>query len=262
MTFSSSTQSIFCHRQLDVSQLNYVYSMETASNILRELETMGSEQTKKTLIKHGAPENMFGVKIGDMKAIVKRIKKDYQLALDLFNTGNSDAMYLAGLIGDETKMTKADLNHWAKNSTWHLISEYAVPFVAAESNYGFELSLEWIQSKNERIATAGWATLSAFVSITADEKLDMKALEKLLDLVTKEIHQSTNRIRYTMNGFVISIGGYVRALNAKAKETAKAIGKVNVSMGDTACKVPDALQYIEKMEKMYPVGKKRKTARC
>jgi len=236
--------------------------METANNILRELEAMGSEQTKKTLIKHGAPENIFGVKIGDMKTIVKRIKKEYQLAIDLFNTGNSDAMYLAGLIGDETKMTKADLNHWAEKSNWHMISEYAVPFVAAESNYGFELSLEWIQSNNEHIATAGWSTLSAYVSITADEKLDMKALEKLLDLVTKEIHHSTNRIRYTMNGFIISVGGYVRALNAKAKETDNAIGKVNVSMGDTACKVPDALQYIEKMEKMYPAGKKRKTARC
>ncbi len=236
--------------------------METASNIMKELEAMGSEQTRKTFSRHGAPENMFGVKIGDMKLIVKRIKKDYQLAIDLFNTGNSDAMYLAGLIGDETKMTKADLNKWAKKSTWHMISEYTVPFVASESQYGWDLAIEWINSNRENVASAGWATLSAYVSITADEKLDMKVIEKLLDIVRKDIHQSTNRVRYTMNVFVISVGGYVRALASKAKETALAIGEVSVTMGNTACKVPDALPYIEKMEKTYPEGKKRKTARC
>ena len=33
----------------------------------------------------------------------KRIKMDYQLALDLYETGNYDAMYLAGLIADDAR---------------------------------------------------------------------------------------------------------------------------------------------------------------
>lgn len=82
---------------------------------------MGDEQTRKTLARHGAPANIYGVKVGDMKTIVKRVKKNHELAIGLYDSGNSDAMYLAGLIGDETKMTKADLNRWAKNSTWHMI---------------------------------------------------------------------------------------------------------------------------------------------
>ncbi len=49
-----------------------------------------------------------------MKPIQKKIKKDYALALELFDTGNSDAQYLAGLIADETKMSKKDLNNWVK----------------------------------------------------------------------------------------------------------------------------------------------------
>jgi 3-methyladenine DNA glycosylase AlkD len=236
--------------------------MENATSILEELEKLGSEQTKKTFSRHGAPDNQFGVKVADLKTIVKRVKKNYQLAIDLYNTGNSDAMYLAGLIGDETKMTKADLNKWAKKSSWYMISEYSVPFVAAESPYGWELAMEWINSNRENVATAGWATLSAWVSVWPDEKLDMKAIGKLLDIIRKDIHNSPNRVRYTMNVFVISVGGYVNELSAKAKEVAKAIGSVKVSMGDTACKVPDALPYIENMEKRNPTRKKKKTARC
>ena len=45
-------------------------------------------------------------KIEDLKKIQKRIKKDYRLALDLYDTGIHDAMYLAGLIADDAKMTK------------------------------------------------------------------------------------------------------------------------------------------------------------
>jgi 3-methyladenine DNA glycosylase AlkD len=236
--------------------------METATAIMKELESMGSEQTRKTYDRHGAPANMFGVLVSDMKKIVKRIKKDYQLAIDLYNTGNSDAMYLAGLIGDETKMTKADLNKWAKKSPWYMVSEYTVPFVAAESPYGWELALEWINSNRDNVATAGWATLSGIVSIIQNDQLDLKAIEQLLNIIKKDIHSSPNRVRYTMNGFVIAAGCFIPELNAKAKEVAKAIGLVKVDMGQTACKVPNAIEYIQKVEKMNKLGVKRKSARC
>lgn len=35
-----------------------------------------------------------------MKPIQKKIKVDYQLAKDLYATGNADAQYLAGLIAE------------------------------------------------------------------------------------------------------------------------------------------------------------------
>jgi len=223
---------------------------------------MGSAQTKKIFANHGAPPTTFGVKIADMKTIVKRVKKNHELAKDLFNSGNGDAMYLAGLIGDETKMTKADLNKWAKKSNWHMISEYSVPFVASESPHGWELALEWINSNRENVASSGWATLAAYISITPDEQLDIPVIEKLLDIISKDIHQSQNRVRHTMNNFVIAVGSYSPSLTKKAKEIATSIGKVEVNMGNTACKVPNAITYIEKVESMGKTGKKKKTARC
>src|SRR5437667_3050665 len=96
-------------------------TMSTA-DILAELQSYGSEQTKKTLMNHGAREPFFGVKVADLKKIQKRIKKDYQLALDLYATGNSDAMYLAGLIADDEKMTKKDLQRWAEGAYWYMLA--------------------------------------------------------------------------------------------------------------------------------------------
>ena len=51
----------------------------TAAEVLAELKSYGNEQTKKTWMNHGAREPFYGVKVADMKKIVKRVKKDYQL---------------------------------------------------------------------------------------------------------------------------------------------------------------------------------------
>ena len=83
-------------------------SMPTVNEVMQVLQKYDSPSTKNTLMKHGAREPFFGVKIGDMKTIIKelKLKKEYQLSLDLYDTGNSDAMYLAGLIVDEKKSAK------------------------------------------------------------------------------------------------------------------------------------------------------------
>jgi len=89
----------------------------TANELLDELKALGSENYKKMLMEnYGVQEPCFGVKIGDLKKIQKRIQHDYQLALDLYDTGNYDAMYLAGLIADDARMTKKDLRRWVRTA--------------------------------------------------------------------------------------------------------------------------------------------------
>lgn len=234
----------------------------TVDEVMEELAKMGSQQTKNTLVNHGIKEPFFGVKIGDMKAIQKKVKKDYELSLDLYNTGNYDAMYLAGLIADEKKITKADLQHWAEKAHSLALNEYTVAWIAAESRFGFELAKEWVKSPEEKIAVSGWSTLANLVAIKPDAELDIEYFSKALDLVGETIHQAQNRVRYVMNSFVISVGCYVEELAEKAAAIAKKIGPVSVYLGNTACKVPLAEQYIDKVIKMGKFGNKKKMARC
>jgi 3-methyladenine DNA glycosylase AlkD len=232
----------------------------TAKEVLAELKTMATESTRNTLAKHGAPDTLYGVKVEDQKKIQKKVKKNYGLSLELFDSGVPDAQYLAGLIADETRMTKKDLQHWAETATWHMLSEYTVPWIAAESNYGWELALQWIDDKKEYIQTSGWNTLASLVAIKPDEQLDIKALKKLLKRVEREISSAGNRVRYTMNTFVISVGGYVKELTDEALSIGKSLGKITVNMDGTACKVPYAPDYIQKM--LDRGVKKKKMARC
>jgi 3-methyladenine DNA glycosylase AlkD len=234
----------------------------TFDEIMGKLAELGSEQTKKIYLNHGVKEPYFGVKIGDLKKLVKFVKKDHELALELFQSGNHDAMYLAGLSINPKLLTKEVLQAWVKSAYWYMIAEYTVAQVAAESPYALELAREWIQTEEEMIAVTGWSTFSNYISITSDENIDVTEISLLLNKVKETIHDQPNRVRYVMNGFIISVGTYIPELTQEAKHVAEHIGKVHVDVGNTACKVPLASAYISKVEGMNKVGVKRKTCIC
>ncbi len=234
----------------------------TAKEILNQLEAYGNERTKTTLMKHGAQEPFFGVKVADLKKVLKKTKKNHKLSLELYKTGNSDAMYLAGLMADETQITKEQLNNWVENAYWSYLSEYTVPWVASETKYGFDLGLEWIKSNKENVASAGWSTLANYSAVNQDEDLDIDRYRKLLKKAEQEIHSAQNRVKYTMNGFVIAIGSHIKELTSEAAKVSEMIGKISVDMNGTACKVPYAKEYIQKIIDKQRVGRKKKTARC
>jgi len=234
---------------------------ETVAGVMRELEALGSESIRHVLRKHGARDPFFGVRIGDMKPIVKRIKKNYQLALDLYDTGNYDAMYFAGLIADDARMTRKDLNKWAKHAQIAHCGS-TVPWVAAGSPVGMELAREWIAAKEEKLAAIGWSTWCSLLALIPNEKLDLNELKKMLDRVQKTLQQSPDKVCYAMNVFVISLAIYVGELRPAAIAAAKKIGPVEVDMGDTSCQVHHAPDYIERARKRGVFDKKRKTVKC
>lgn len=238
--------------------------MPTVTSIMAELKKKGSEKTRQIYGRHGmATKNMYGVSVADLKVIAKTIKKQQALALELYETGNSDAMYLAGLVADGSQMTQKQLNAWAEAAAnLQMISEYTVAWVTVENPQGRDLATQWIKSKKAHVATSGWCAYSGLIATQPDSELDLPEIESLLATVVKEINSAPNRVRYTMNNFVIAVGTYVKPLLKQAKAAARQIGTVSVDLGDTACTIRPATPQIEKMEASGRVGKKRKTIRC
>lgn len=233
----------------------------TAQEIVDKLRPMGRESYRNTMLKHGVHEPLLGVSIGDMQPIRKAIKKDYQLAKDLFNTGIYDAMYLGGLIADEKTMTAADLEEWMANSKCHAIATSTVAAVAAESAHGWELGMKWIESEDYTTQCAGWATLSGVLSLRDNDKLDLETIRGLMKRIQGSIQGQPDGIKYSMNNFIISVGAYVGPLAEEAMKVAEANGKMPIELvGD--CKMPYAPEYIKKCQERGSLTKKRKMVRC
>jgi len=235
----------------------------TTAEVLAELESMGNEGTKRMLMRnHCVPEPCFGVKIGDLKKIQKRVKRDHALALALWETGNYDARYLAGLIADDARMTKRDLQRWANTARGGCLSSATVAWVAAQGRFGWEMGRKWIDSPKPHVAEAGWSTLSCLVALREDADLDLPGLSQLITRVRRTITQAPGGVLYQMNNFLVSVGCYVTPLTRTVLEVTETLGPLQADLGNNACKIPYAPDYIRKVEQRGALGKKRKTVKC
>lgn len=236
--------------------------MNELDQVMAQLRQLTKAATRQIYLRHGAPENTDGVAVADLKKLARDYRQRQDLALQLYETGHGDAQYLAGLIARGHLMSAEQLDHWAATACWYMVAEYTVPWVCAESAHAWDCPARWIEDEVDHVGSAAWSTLAANVALIADEKLDLARLEAYLGQVEKNIHQTSNRRRYAMNQFLISVGCYVLPLHQQALEVARNVGDVAVDLGQTACKVPSASAYIAKVEQMGRLGKKRRSARC
>ncbi|MCZ6672480.1 MAG: DNA alkylation repair protein [Verrucomicrobia bacterium] len=234
----------------------------TVRQVMKELASYGSEQTKRIYFTHGASEPLFGVKIGDMKKLLKKVDSNNQMALGLFDTGNADARYFAALMADESGMTKANLRKWARASNWQMLSEYAVAQLISETKHGWDLGIEFIDAKKENVACCGWSTLSNWVSFRPVNEVDISAVAGLLERLESTIHDQANRLRFTMCNFVVAAGAYVPEVTKQTLAIGKRLKDLEIEPVKKGCSVPEIVEDLTKIQKMGRIGRKRKRARC
>jgi hypothetical protein len=148
--------------------------MKDLRQVMAALEKAGDPRRVQAFANHGAPpDRMFGVSVADMKIVAKAIKGRQDLAYELFETGNGDAQYLAGMVADGALKSKGRLDGWARGAVWQMVSESTVPWVATESDHAHSRALKWMRAKKESVASSGWNTYSGHVTVTDDEALEL-----------------------------------------------------------------------------------------
>ncbi len=217
------------------------------AEVMGALKKAGDAQTRKTYLRHGAPADCYGVKFAELYKLQKRIKSDHDLARELWKTSNAEAMYVALMVADPAKLTKAEATAWVKQIHWRGYAFY-VGMLVARSPHAKVLMNAWMASPKEHVAECGFYVMTYRLRETPETVTDAECDAVLAD-VEKRIHGAPNWAKYAMNGAVIAIGGLRPSMKAKAIAAAKRIGKVEIDHGDTDCKTPDAVSYIEKTAK-------------
>jgi len=216
----------------------------TLTQTLKELNSLGTAQTRKTYGRHGISGDVYGVKYGDLNKLVKKIGADHALALELWETGNHDARVLATMVADPSQTKAGLLDGWAKAIDNRLLVD-AVAKLAARVPRADKQTAKWIRSKWEWIGSTGWHLLATRLAVQK-EAVDAAELLAYLRQIEMTIDDSPNEVRYAMNSALIAIGLVSPELEEQALAAAKRIGKVEVDHGDTSCKTPDAAAYIKK----------------
>ncbi|WP_291566089.1 MULTISPECIES: DNA alkylation repair protein [unclassified Clostridium] len=230
----------------------------TKDEVMIYLKEHGNEQTKKIYLSHGAKEPLYGVKLGDLKLLKKKIKTNHNLALELYNTGNSDAMYLAGLIEDPKEVSIEQMDEWIKAANWDMLSDRCVAVVAAKTPFGFEIARKWLNSSEELIVCAGYAIYCTLFTILDDNEIDLEEVKNILNKIANNIHNEKIRLQNSMNNFVIMAGIYIKPLHEFALEIAERIGKIDPVIAKNSCNTQTVAEYLKKYAEKGKIGIKIK----
>ncbi len=218
--------------------------VSNAKVILSELDNLGTEQTRKTLGRHGVTGDVYGVSYADLGKFQKKLKTNHMIALDLWNSNVHDAKILALMAADPAKADSSELEEWVQSLNNYVMSDALGGYVA-KTPLAKEKAEAWLQSDKEWISHTGWNIMGEIAS--HDETLPDSYFEHWLKVIERDIKDAPNRTRHAMNNALIAIGARNPALQAQAVAAAERIGKVKVDHGLTNCKTPDAIPYIQKM---------------
>ncbi len=217
----------------------------TLATLMAEMERLGTAQAVKIYKRHGMVEPLFGVSFANLYALQKQIKVDHALAEQLWETGNGDAQHLATLVADPAQFTSAQIDRWSKGLKCYSSCDLFGNLIG-KTGFAQAKAESWIKSKDEWIGRTGWSLVGR-LALNAECKLPDAYFEDKLKQLEKEIYRAPNFTRHAMNMTLISIGARNEKLRKLAIAAAGRIGKVHVDHGETSCKTPPAVPYIEKM---------------
>lgn len=209
----------------------------TFEEAMAELEAAGTAQNRKIYGRHGAREPMFGVSFAKLKELTKKIKKDHELAMKLWASGNMDARTLALMVIDAAQVSSQEADNMLKSIRYYMLIDALVSSVIifhddAKSKLG-----RWTRAKSENLKRAGYSLVCQFARM--EDSLPDRQFRNYIERIEKEIHESPNRAKQIMNIALLNIGLRNDALFEDALAAAKRIGKVEVDHGDTSCKTYD-----------------------
>ncbi|MFO0848980.1 MAG: DNA alkylation repair protein [Gemmataceae bacterium] len=189
----------------------------TLEQVLKRLESMGNEATRKHNAKWGAGGNQFGVKHGDIRALAKALPSTPGLAMPLWATGNADAQLLAVLLMNPKALSADDVDRLVRSVSFAHVADWLHSYVIKPHADKDALREKWMADGDRWAARAGWGLTAGRVR-TSPEGLDLPAL---LDRVEAEMGDADPVVQWTMNGTLAEIGIH----NPKLRKRAVAIGE-------------------------------------
>jgi 3-methyladenine DNA glycosylase AlkD len=174
----------------------------TVTEVLEQLQTLGTEKMREHNKKYGANDNQFGVKMGDIRALANKIKTDHILGLALWETGNIDARFLAALIIKPKELSVAELDNLVRSNRFAHVADWLSSYVIKEHPDKEQLRQQWMQTDDAMAARAGWGLTAGRVT-RSPEGIDIPAL---LDRIETEMPDAATETQWAMNTALAQIG--------------------------------------------------------
>nr|WP_262776043.1 DNA alkylation repair protein [Brevibacterium permense] len=214
--------------------------MTTSTEVLATLASLEDEKIRAVNVRHG---DDHAVNLTKLRAVAKDLKKNDELAAELWDSGDTAARLVAILIMRPKAWSEAQLDEMLRDSRVPKVHGWLVSYIVKKSAHAEALRRSWIDDPDPVVASAGWALTSEWVN-RKPEGLDLSGL---LDVIEAEMADAPERLQWAMNETLSYIGIENPDLRKRAIDIGERLGVLRDYPTSPGCTSPFAPTWITEM---------------
>lgn len=205
----------------------YIHHNVTLKDVLQKLKSHGSRRNIAGMARFGiTAKKAFGVAAPALHKLARRYRKNHELALKLWSTGIHDAKILAALIDDPKKVTRRQMEQWARQFDNWAVCDTACGKLFDKTPWAYESAVRWSKAKKEFVKRAGYAMMAWLAVHDKKDRADGRLI-RFFPHLKRGASDGRNFVKKAVNWAVRQIGKRSRKLNTASIALAKRIHALN-----------------------------------
>jgi 3-methyladenine DNA glycosylase AlkD len=167
----------------------------------------------------------YGVPVGAIQRLGKRLGRDHELAAALWRTGWYEARMLTAFVEDPARVTAPQMDRWARDfDNWAIVDTLCFKLFD-QTPHAWPKAVQWASRREEFVRRAGIVLLACLA--LHDKQAGDRPFLKALGLLERAATDERNFVRKAVSWAFRGIGGRNAALNSAATATAERLSKSN-----------------------------------
>jgi 3-methyladenine DNA glycosylase AlkD len=161
----------------------------------------------------------FGVSVGDLREIGRRLGRDHQLALALWDSGWYEARMLCAFVDEPAHVTPRQMDRWARDFDNWAICDGICFHLFDKAPHAWQKIGAWAPARAEFVRRAAFALLAALA--LHDRKAADERFLEALPLIERAASDERNFVKKGVSWALRSIGSRSAPLHTAALDLAR-----------------------------------------
>jgi 3-methyladenine DNA glycosylase AlkD len=177
----------------------------TAPEILAALRVQANPKNVAGMARYGiSTAGTLGVPMPVLRRLAKEVGRSHSLAAELWASGVHEARILATLVEEPTRVTRRQMNRWARDFDSWDVCDQACQNLFRYTPLAWAMAAEWAGARREFVRRAAFA-LMAGLAVKAKHAPD-EDFEALLPLISGAATDPRNLVKKAVNWALRAIG--------------------------------------------------------
>jgi 3-methyladenine DNA glycosylase AlkD len=193
---------------------------EQVEAVLASLEHSSSRSNREGMARYGIhTSKAFGVPMGTMQQLARRLGRDHDLAAALWETGWYEARIVAAFVEELERVTPAQMDRWCRDFDNWAVCDTVCLHLFDRTPHAYRKVAQWSRRRGEFVRRAAFALLACLA--LHDKHAGNEPFVRFLPLIERAAADERNFVKKGVSWALRVIGRRNRELHAAAVTVAQ-----------------------------------------